>query len=97
MNNIAILRKSRGWSQSDLAEVVGTRQPHIARIEGGDEGVTLRVLAKIADKLDYPLYMLFSDDLSAVELELLKIYRSLPPERQKGWMDMALLANDMPK
>ncbi len=92
MNNIEMLRQLRGWTQTDLAEVVGTKQPTIARIERGDVGVTLRKLVGIADALEVPLHMLFMDDLASAEVELVRIFRTLPKDRQKGWRDMAALA-----
>jgi ribosome-binding protein aMBF1 (putative translation factor) len=47
------LRRSRGLSQKQLAELVGTRQSAIARLEDADyEGHSLRMLRKIADALN---------------------------------------------
>lgn len=38
MSNIAHYRKIRGMSQEDLAQMVGVSQPHISRMEKGDDG-----------------------------------------------------------
>jgi ribosome-binding protein aMBF1 (putative translation factor) len=47
------LRTSRGLSQKELAELVGTRQSAIARLEDADyEGHSLRMLRRIADALN---------------------------------------------
>ena len=35
--SIASIRLKKGWSQRDLAIAMGTSQPHIARIEAGDD------------------------------------------------------------
>lgn len=47
------LRTSRGLSQKQLAEMVGTKQSAIARLEDADyEGHSLRMLQRIAKALD---------------------------------------------
>jgi DNA-binding XRE family transcriptional regulator len=45
------LRRYRGLSQRELAQRAGTSQPKIARIEGGEENVTLRTVQKMAKAL----------------------------------------------
>jgi ribosome-binding protein aMBF1 (putative translation factor) len=35
--SIASIRLKKGWSQHDLSVAMGTSQPHIARIEAGDD------------------------------------------------------------
>ena len=47
------LRTSRGLSQKQLADLVGTRQSAIARLEDADyQGHSLRMLRRIADALN---------------------------------------------
>lgn len=47
------LRTSRGLSQKQLADLVGTRQSAIARLEDADyEGHSLRMLRRVATALD---------------------------------------------
>lgn len=92
MNRVKSFRKLQGLTQGALAEMAGVRQPHIARIERGDSGVTLKVYCKIAEVLNVPLYTLFLDDLSEVELEIIQLYRSLPEDRRAGWDDALALA-----
>jgi ribosome-binding protein aMBF1 (putative translation factor) len=54
------LRTSRGLSQKQLAELVGTRQSAIARLEDADyEGHSLRMLRRIAEALDAHLTVHF--------------------------------------
>lgn len=48
-NRIAELRKERGMTQRDVAEMSGVNVSNIARIEGGKYSVGLDVLAKIAN------------------------------------------------
>jgi DNA-binding XRE family transcriptional regulator len=49
---IARLRISRGLTQAQLAELVGTRQPSIARLENGSSVPSISFLQKIAAALD---------------------------------------------
>lgn len=90
--NIARLRKSKGWSQVELAEIAGTTQPTISRMEKGTGNETISLYREVASALEVPLYTLFLDDTGLAEINLVKAYRSLHPERQKGWQDMAVQA-----
>ena len=49
---IARLRIQRGLTQKQLAEMVGTRQPSIARLENGSSVPSLSYLERIAKALD---------------------------------------------
>ena len=49
---IARLRIQRGLTQAQLAEMVGTRQPSIARLENGSSVPSLSFLDRIATALD---------------------------------------------
>lgn len=94
--NIAPLRKRRGLTQTDLADLTRLTQPTISRAERGDDSTTMATLASIAAALDVPLADLFASDRSAVEAELLNLFRRLSPDRQRGWLDMARLAQQDP-
>ena len=48
-------RINRGWSQTDLAEAIGSRQPVISRLEQGGGNPSLSTLHKIAKALDLSL------------------------------------------
>ena len=48
-------RLKRGWSQTKLAEEIGSRQPVISRIERGEGNPSLKTLQRIADALDLSL------------------------------------------
>ena len=48
---VARLRMLRGLTQAQLAEMVGTRQPSIARLENGTSAPSLYFLSKIAEAL----------------------------------------------
>jgi len=49
---VARLRMLRGLTQAQLAEMVGTRQPSIARLENGSSSPSLSFLQKIATALN---------------------------------------------
>ena len=60
---IARMRILRGITQSQLAEMVGTRQPSIARLENGASLPSLSFLQKIAAALNAKLEVhLISED-----------------------------------
>ncbi|MGV8049773.1 MAG: helix-turn-helix transcriptional regulator [Anaerolineaceae bacterium] len=48
---VARLRMLRGLTQAQLAEMVNTRQPSIARLENGTSAPSLSFLTKIAEAL----------------------------------------------
>src|SRR5215217_7037664 len=45
-------RQHRGWTQSQLAEVLGTSQSAVNRIERGHQNITLEMVARIGEALD---------------------------------------------
>lgn len=47
------LRKSSGFSQTELAKKIGTTQGNIARLESGRENFTVGTLQRIASALGY--------------------------------------------
>jgi transcriptional regulator with XRE-family HTH domain len=50
--NIKAIRKQRGISQDELAELAGLNRVHLYRLESGKQSMTLRTLKIIADTLD---------------------------------------------
>ena len=50
-------RLKRGWSQKQLADQVGTRQPVISRLERGEANPSLAFLRRVADALDTELHV----------------------------------------
>lgn len=49
-------RIKRGWSQTELAERVGTKQANISRIEAGLANPTLNLVQRIIHVLDLDIY-----------------------------------------
>lgn len=89
MTNIAYYRKLRGLSQEDLAQKVGVKQPHISRIENGDDGPPLRLFMDIADALDVSLADLFSEQMSKAALMVVDAFRSGSDETRRLMSAMA--------
>ncbi|CAN5207370.1 helix-turn-helix transcriptional regulator [soil metagenome] len=58
---IRVLRESRGLSQRELAELVGTTQSAIARLEGGHVSPSLDTLDRVAGALGVELSLRFVD------------------------------------
>lgn len=52
-------RKAKGFTQEQLAEMVGVEPRHISRIEGGYNSPSIERLAKISDALEVPIKDLF--------------------------------------
>jgi transcriptional regulator with XRE-family HTH domain len=64
---IARLRILRGLSQAQLAEMVGTRQPSIARLENGNSVPSLSFLQRLAAALGAKIEVrLIPDDLGKI-------------------------------
>ena len=64
---IAALRKAKGFSQSDLGEVLGVTFQQIQKYEKGMNRVSAVRLQVVAKFLNVPVAMLFSDDTETEE------------------------------
>jgi transcriptional regulator with XRE-family HTH domain len=53
--DIIALRLAQGWSQSELAQRAGTKQPNISRAESATYNPTIGFLQKLAQALDAEL------------------------------------------
>ena len=60
---VARLRMLRGLTQTQLAEMVGARQPSIARLENGTSAPSLSFLTKIAEALGAKIEFKFIPDI----------------------------------
>lgn len=83
------LRRARGLSQTELADMAGVEQSTISRIERAHESVTFGKMKAVAAALGVTVADLWTDDRSASEQAILKAFRALPVERQQGWLDLA--------
>lgn len=52
IRNLIERRSKLGISQTELARIIGTKQPAISRLEKGDYNTTLSTFFKVADALD---------------------------------------------
>lgn len=88
------IRKAKGLSQADLADMIGVNQSTISKMENGEQGCTIEKFQAYAAAVGVGLSDLFADDRTAAEDVLVSAFRALSPERQKGWLDMAKAARD---
>lgn len=58
--NVCRLRVQCGWTQAELAEAAGMRQPRIAEIESGEANPRLDTVARIARALRVDVHSLFA-------------------------------------
>lgn len=93
--NVREIRKQRNLTQADLAEMTGLSQATISFAEKGDGAASMSTYRRIADALNVSFESLFvasGNGRSALEDELVRIFRALPPDRQAGWIEMARFA-----
>ena len=65
---IAVLRKRKGYSQDDLAILLGIARPSISQIESGKRNISVLELKKITEILSVNIDKLLSDDYKLGEL-----------------------------
>ncbi|WP_019637871.1 helix-turn-helix domain-containing protein [Paenibacillus fonticola] len=58
-NRIRELRKSKNWTQEQLAEAATLHYSYIGGVERGDRNISLETLEKIVTALDVPAWELF--------------------------------------
>ncbi len=58
---IAIARKERGYTQTELAEKVGTLQHHIANFEAGKQNIAIKTFIAILGSLDMHIDLSMKD------------------------------------
>ena len=54
------IRKSKGFTQEQLAEMIGVEPRHISRVEGGYNSPSIERLAKISEVLEVPINEFFN-------------------------------------
>lgn len=92
-DNLKKLRKKKGWSQSELADRIGSHLSHINRIETGKYNPSLDVVQKLAKALDVSIDYLVSntaEDFEEIRIEdkclmdRVKLIDSLDQEDRKA-------------
>ena len=56
------LRLESGWSQEGFAFETGLDRSHFGAIERGEKNPTVKNIARIADKLNVPITVLFENE-----------------------------------
>lgn len=57
IRDILLCRSQLNLSQTQLAKLVGTKQPAISRLERGDGNITINTLRRVADALNADLHI----------------------------------------
>ncbi len=70
-DRISQLRKSKGYSQDELAKVLGISRPSLTQVELGKRNLSVLELKKIADNLSISIDKLLSNDFKADNIELI--------------------------
>lgn len=92
-------RVAAGKKQREVAAALGISQPYFAQIERGERRLNTEYQEQLARALNVKPTDLVDFDAPAPEDEafLLDVFRSLPPERREGWLDMARAAIHRPR
>jgi transcriptional regulator with XRE-family HTH domain len=97
-NRIRDLRLGAGLSQAELAELVGTTQAQIARLETGERRLTVEWMQRIARALSLrPSDLLPTAalaDVDAKEVELLANFRAMSEPSRTAMIDLSRLLAD---
>lgn len=90
--NLARIRKARGLSQADLADMIGKDTATISRAENMSKTAMLETYRLCADALNITLSDIFCDDIAPIERELVAAFRAFPPDQRgafEGLIGMA--------
>jgi transcriptional regulator with XRE-family HTH domain len=90
--NLARIRKARGLSQADLADMIGRDTATISRAENMHHSAMLETYQLCANALKITLADIFCEDLAPVERELVAAFRAFPSDQRgvfAGLIEMA--------
>lgn len=90
--NLAAIRNMRGLSQRALGEMIGKDAATINRAEKLHKSATLLTYSKCAEALGVTLTDLFKDERSAIEMELVRVFRRIPKEKYQELLGLLRLA-----
>lgn len=79
---VAELRRARGLSQSELADLAGCAQSTISRLEAGDLNAKLGVIVAIADALGASVPELFEKPTPATVRALGDLWDQMPDQHR---------------
>lgn len=110
MKRIEEARKLHGWSQSELAEIMGTSQQQVARYEKPNADVKSSVLLSVSKACGVSLSWLLGltdnvdgvvkskqSSLSVDEWYLIRLFRECSPKYQSLMLDTAASFRDSSK
>lgn len=90
--NLARIRKARGLSQTDLAEMIGKDTATISRAENMHKSAMLETYQQCADALKITLADIFCEDIAPIERELLAAFRAFPEDQRGGFVGLIDMA-----
>jgi transcriptional regulator with XRE-family HTH domain len=89
---LAEIRNARGLSQKALGEMIGKDASTIQRAETMHHSAKLATYIQCADALGVSLSDIFSDEMSALERQVIATFREAPPEVQERLAQMLAIA-----
>ncbi|MEO8530853.1 MAG: helix-turn-helix transcriptional regulator [Deltaproteobacteria bacterium] len=98
--NISAALVRSGMTQSALADAVGIGKGFLSEIISGKKDPSFETFKRIAKVLeidtgeafdDWPRVTAEAEARRRLENELVLRFRSLPPERQQAWLDLATM------
>lgn len=90
--NLARIRKARGLSQGDLAEMIGKDTATISRAENMSKTAKLETYQLCAEALNITLADIFCEDIAPIERELLAAFRAFPEDQRGGFVGLIDMA-----
>jgi transcriptional regulator with XRE-family HTH domain len=90
--NLRTIRKAKGLSAADLAELIGVDVSTVTRAETKHESAKLATYIRCADALGVSLSDVFAEDRSALEQQLIQSFRMIPAYRREQLLGLIRLA-----
>lgn len=83
------IRKARGLTQEQLAELIGLDQSTVQRAENMHSSAKLDTFVLCAEALGVGLDAMFSDERTEDEALLLQAFRLMPPQLKRSVLSLA--------
>ena len=93
MNSIKILRKSKGYSQGDVANAIGVTQSQYSRYESGSTNIPGDMLAKIADFFSISVDQLIGREYSSADPDDASTKRQIPVKPAASTIQIPLVGS----
>lgn len=88
------LRKRKGLSQRDLADMIGMDAATVNRAEKMAASAKLQTYIKCAEALGVQLVDIFATDRTSLEQELIAAFRKMPEDRHAELISLIRLARE---